>query len=72
LSELDNYWYYGATGTGKSRAVREEFGDSLYSKNINKWFDDYQGEKTVLLDDFGKTHVTLGDHLKRWSDHYVF
>lgn len=25
-----------------------------------------------MLDDFGKDHKILGDHLKRWADHYPF
>ena len=71
LDKLDNYWYLGPTGTGKSRAVRARW-PNLYNKPLNKWWCSYQGEDTVLLDDYGKDHAILGNHLKNWADHYPF
>jgi hypothetical protein len=51
--------YVGDSGTGKSRAVYDEFGyDGVYSASLpgrvggEAWFDDYAGERCVLLDDF--------------------
>lgn len=70
--ELMNYWYYGSTGVGKSRRVREEH-PSLYLKGLNKWWDNYDGETTVLLDDFAPEHGKyLAGYLKQWTDHYAF
>lgn len=48
--------YYGEAGTGKTRRVYEEH-ESLYSleqsaNGQDVWFDGYEGEKTLLIDDF--------------------
>lgn len=41
----------GPTGAGKSRPIWEKFPD-LYSKPNGKWWDFYDGEETVLFDDW--------------------
>lgn len=41
----------GAPGSGKSRWAYDNYPD-LYSKPNGRWWDGYQGEKTILLDDF--------------------
>lgn len=61
-------WIYGPPGTGKSHAARE-FDPNSYLKAQNKWFDGYNGESTVILDDLDTPH--LGHHLKIWSDKYA-
>lgn len=48
--------YYGEAGTGKTRRVYEQEPD-LYSleqsaNGSDVWFDGYEGEKTLLIDDF--------------------
>lgn len=43
IDNLENYWFYGPTGTGKSKRVRDTWGADLYIKNPNKWWDGYTG-----------------------------
>lgn len=67
-------WIWGPTGTGKSRTAREMMaGKEWYDKTQNKWWDHYNGEEFVLIDDLEKDYaVKLIAHLKRWLDIYPF
>lgn len=70
--ELTNIWVYGPSGCGKSRYVRDNYTE-FYSKPMSKWWDGYNGEDVVVLDDFDPTHgAYLGYFLKIWADHYAF
>ncbi len=46
-------WLYGATGSGKTRWVYETF-DDIYTKPNNKWWDGYEQQETILIDDYRK------------------
>jgi len=64
-------WIYGEAGTGKSRSVNDAYPE-LFPKPKSIWWDGYNGEQVVLLDDVDIYDVKLGGLLKHWSDCYPF
>lgn len=68
------YWFYGETGTGKTKeAVRigeEEFGGDYWISNSgDDWYDGYRGQKCVILDDIRATNWKFNNML-RLTDRY--
>jgi len=70
--ELDNWWFWGESGSGKTSTAQSE-NPGYYMKNINKWWDSYDGEDCVIIEEWcPELEPTLAQHLKRWADHYPF
>lgn len=62
--------FIGPPGTGKTRLCQSLAGEGAYWKtSSNKWWDGYQGQKEVIIDDFDGKSISYS-HLKRWWDRY--
>lgn len=72
LESTCGIWLIGSTGSGKSRGVRLQYPD-VYPKPLNKWWDGYSDQESVLLDDVDHGQSSwIGNFLKIWADHYPF
>lgn len=61
--------FWGVSGSGKTHAAIESLGADYYDKlPTTKFWDGYQGERRVLIDEFrGEIGVS---HLLKWCDKY--
>lgn len=66
------WWYYGVSGAGKTYSAIKDYPQPYRKISNNKWWDGYQGENNVLIDDLDKSHHYMGYHLKIWADRYAF
>lgn len=65
------HWYYGASGTGKTRRAMEIAGPSRFITDaVGGWFDGYCGQKTVIIDDYAGGMNTSS--LLRLTDRYEY
>lgn len=69
LEDVCGEWHWGPPKTGKSQSARI---GNYFDKDINIWWDGYQLEDTIVIDDLEKTHAFIGHNLKRWADKYPF
>lgn len=73
LDTTAGVWIFGPSGCGKTSYVHKQFGESLYIKSAKtKWWDSYQGQDYVLLDDMDYECLHMSYYLKIWADHYPF
>lgn len=73
---LDDYvgeWWYGVPGAGKTYLAYEMF-PTAYRKVMNKWWDGYIGQDTVILDDLSQANLEAPQiqYFKIWPDRHAF
>jgi len=72
LSGVCGLWIYGKTGSGKTHAVATQH-PGRYIKPLNKWWDGYQNEDVVHLDELAPSHASwIAPFLKKWADKWPF
>lgn len=65
-------WFWGPTGTGKTRKAIEMAGEDFWISGRNlRWWDGYFGQKTVILDDLRKDCCPFNE-LLRILDRYPY
>lgn len=61
------YWFYGPTGTGKSKLAFEiaKQASSFFVKDAtNKWWCGYEQQEVVIVDDYRKDFSTFAQLLR--------
>lgn len=68
---LQHEWWYGPSGTGKSKALWEYYPEH-FEKALNKWWDGYRHEPVVAIEEWAPQNAMTASSLKRWADRYPF
>ncbi|QNG41143.1 replication-associated protein [Antarctic virus 4_I_KPSTAsw009Ad] len=71
LETLCHEWWYGGTGTGKSRKLWQDHPDH-FQKQLNKWWDGYNRQEVVAIEEWSPKNECTASQLKIWGDRYPF
>lgn len=63
-------WIHGRSRSGKSYFARN-IDANFYLKSADAWWENYQQQKTILLEDMDKSCTGITRHLKIWMDVYA-
>lgn len=62
---IEVHWRYGPTGLGKTRPIWDKYGeDGVYTPTSYKWWQGYDGQHVVLIDEFRGDWCKFGQLLK--------
>lgn len=70
-SRRNNAWIWGPTHTGKSWVARTQ-NEPVFVKEVNKWWDNFEDEDLVLIEDWDVDDHHTARRLKLWADIYPF
>lgn len=62
-------WFYGPTGSGKSRLAQQTHPGAYWKSADTKWWDGFDGVQPVILDDYRYSFCSFA-HLLRLLDRY--
>jgi len=71
LDALDNEWRWGDPQSGKSEGARNENPDHYIKLARSKWFDGYNFEDVVIIEDIDPESAKTAQFLKTLADVYV-
>lgn len=71
LQILENEWWHGPTGSGKSKTLWARYPEH-YQKPLNKWWDGYDNQETVAIEEWSPKNEVTASFLKIWADRYPF
>lgn len=68
------YWYWGETGSGKTELAEKEankLGSVYWYDEDNGWWESYEGETSIIIDEFRKGDISFAKILKL-TDKYPY
>lgn len=71
LETINHEWWYGETGTGKSMKLWNDH-PLHYQKQLNKWWDGYENQDVVAIEEWSPKNEVTASQLKVWADRYPF
>jgi len=71
-TEFKAQWWWGGAGTGKSHTARTMYPGAYLKEGTNKWWDGYEDQEVVIIEDVEPGGGITATHWKCWTDKYEF